>query len=312
MAFLDDMYVVTRPERIGAVYVSLQNELFAHSGIVIHGGKTRVWNSGGVRPPACDALERIARATDADENVWRGSQLPVHEQGIEVLGTPLGHPAFVSAHLDRISTEHQVFLERIPSVPDLLSAWVLLLHCAAARATYLLRTLPPEAVARFAEAHDEGLWRCMCWLLGVPQDQDAVTKLIATLPLVLGGVGLRSAARTRQAAFWASWADCLSMIRERHPELADELLLRLEGGANTPALSAALRGSSEVERSHGDSFHRLGQLYREEPGLQIGNQKILNRACREGVGNTKLLLEWSRHSEQLTCSLFCQNPGELW
>ena len=44
MAFLDDIYVVIRPERIGAVYVSLQNELLAHSGIRIHGGKTRVWN----------------------------------------------------------------------------------------------------------------------------------------------------------------------------------------------------------------------------------------------------------------------------
>ena len=84
-----------------------------------------------------------------------------------------------------------------------------------------------------------GLWRCMCRLLNIPEDQDAVTKLIAAMPLVLGGLGLRSAARTRQAAFWASWADCLPMIRERHPELAEDLLLRLEGGANTPALSAA-------------------------------------------------------------------------
>ena len=239
MAFLDDIYVVTRPERIGAVYVTLQNELLAHSGIRIHGGKTRVWNSGGVRPPACDALERIARAADADENVWRGSQLPFHQQGIKVLGTPLGHPEFVRAHLDRIAIEHRTFLERIPSVPDLQSAWSLLLHCAAARATYLLRTLPPEAVARFADAHDAGLWRCMCRLLNIPEDQDAVTKLIATMPLVLGGLGLRSAARTRQAAFWASWADCLPMIRERHPELAEDLLLRLEGGANTSALGAA-------------------------------------------------------------------------
>ena len=75
MAFLDDIHHVTRPERIGAAHVSLQN---AHSGIRIHGGKTRVWNSGGVRPLACDSLERIARAADVDENVWRGSQLPLH------------------------------------------------------------------------------------------------------------------------------------------------------------------------------------------------------------------------------------------
>ena len=42
MAFLDDIFVVTRPERIGAVYVTLHNELLAHAGIQVHGGKTRV------------------------------------------------------------------------------------------------------------------------------------------------------------------------------------------------------------------------------------------------------------------------------
>ena len=238
VALLDDIYVVTRPERIGAVYVSLLNELLAHSGIRIHGGKTRVWNSGGVRPPACDALERIARAANADGNVLRGSQLPLHEQGQSV-GNTSWTPRFVLAHLDPMTTDYRTFLERIPSVPDLQSAWALLLHCAAARATYLLRTLPPEAVARFADAHDAGLWRCMCLLLRIPEDQDAVTKLIAILPLVSGGLGFRSAARTRQADFWANWADCLPMIRERHPELAEDILLRLEGGANTSALGAA-------------------------------------------------------------------------
>ena len=29
------------------------------------------------------------------------------------------------------------------------------------------------------------------------------------------------------------------VIQERHPELAEDLVLRLEGGANTPAISAA-------------------------------------------------------------------------
>ena len=56
----------------------------------------------------------------------------------------------------------------------------------------------------------------------------------------------RSAARTRQAAFWASWADCLPMIQGKHPELAEDLLFRLERGANTPA-----RSCNEPVRSDG-------------------------------------------------------------
>ena len=94
------------------------------------------------------APERVARPfrnpdsrwEDACLEQWRSAmrwsvlpvrqmQLPLHEQGIKVLGTPLGHPEFVLAHLDHITTEHRAFLERIPSVPDLQSAWVLLLHC---------------------------------------------------------------------------------------------------------------------------------------------------------------------------------------
>ena len=62
--------------------------------------KTRVWNSGGHRPAACDELERISRVVNGG-NVWRGSQVPSAEQGIKVLGSPLGHIDFVDAHEER-------------------------------------------------------------------------------------------------------------------------------------------------------------------------------------------------------------------
>ena len=40
------------------------------------------------------------------------------EEGIKVLGTPMRHPVFVAAHLERTTAEHQVLLDRIPHVPD--------------------------------------------------------------------------------------------------------------------------------------------------------------------------------------------------
>ena len=58
------------------------------------GSKTHVWNSAGVKPDVCDALQRIAQASDPSARVWRGSELPPTVQGVEVLGTPLGHPGF--------------------------------------------------------------------------------------------------------------------------------------------------------------------------------------------------------------------------
>ena len=45
------------------------------------------------------------------------------------------------------------------------------------------------------------------------------TERQARLPLRLGGLGLRSATRTAFAAYWASWADALPMLKARLPQL---------------------------------------------------------------------------------------------
>ena len=42
----------------------------------------------------------------------------------------------------------------------------------------------------------------------------------ATLPMRLGGLGLRSASRMSHSAYWASWADSLQMIAQRLPTVA--------------------------------------------------------------------------------------------
>ena len=89
-ASLDDVYVVTTPERVGAVHAILSEELWPHSRIS-HGGKTHVWNAAGIRPPACDELDRVAQVEDPEApSVWRGGDLPLASQGIKVLGTPHG------------------------------------------------------------------------------------------------------------------------------------------------------------------------------------------------------------------------------
>ena len=94
-AFLDDIYVVTSPERVGEVYALLSTHLLRCSSIRINVGKTQVWNVAGERPQACDLLERLS----PENRVWRGSELPASEQGIRILGTPLGRPEHVDAQL---------------------------------------------------------------------------------------------------------------------------------------------------------------------------------------------------------------------
>ena len=136
---------------------------------------------------------------------------------MKVLGAPIGHPAFVAAQL----SEHQAtLLQRIPLMP-LCSQ----LCCSSARATYFLRVVSPDTALEYASLHDEWIWSCLCQLLDIsPTLCDNVAKQCATLPLVLGGLGLRSAVRTRVPAHWASWADCLPMVKDRHPEVAASMV----------------------------------------------------------------------------------------
>ena len=90
-----------------------------------------------------------------------------------------------------------------------------------------------------SRAHDQEVWECLCHILTVPTGPESVARDSTTLPLAMGGLGLRSAERTRWPAYWASWADTLPKIRERHPEVADFIVHHLEGGASSPCFRAA-------------------------------------------------------------------------
>ena len=85
LAFLDDIYIVWKPDRVGRAIEVVQTELWGRCRIRVHGGKTRIWNTAGIRPRVCDVLERIAQVDDPTARVWRGSGVPPREQFLERL-----------------------------------------------------------------------------------------------------------------------------------------------------------------------------------------------------------------------------------
>ena len=89
LAFLDDIHMVTRPERVGAVHACLGDELPAFKGAEPSWRTTSHMRRFGA----------IAQQNNPRARVWRGSEVPTAQQGIKVLGTPLGHPDFVRQHL---------------------------------------------------------------------------------------------------------------------------------------------------------------------------------------------------------------------
>ena len=69
-------------------------------------------------------------------------------------------------------------------------------------------------------------------LLGeIPGTADELREAesMASLPMRMGGLGLRSAGRCAAAAYWASWADALPMISQRNPNVADLVEERMSG-----------------------------------------------------------------------------------
>ena len=73
------------------------------------------------------------------------------------------------------------------------------------------------------------------------------------------GIGLRSARRSQPAAHWASWADALKMVKERHPVVGDTILEALESGAETSSIQAILK-CSQILHDAGFESPAWGEL----------------------------------------------------
>ena len=170
----------------------------------------------------------MAQLTRPGAVVWRGGDgLPPSQQGIKILEIPVGQPEYVQQFLEEKSDEHRTLFQRIPMVEDPQAAWLLLLMCASTRANFWLRGVQPEWTSTFAETHDARVGMS-------PTDSElsrrGSAEVTASLPFFQGVLGLTSATRIREGAHWASWADCLKMVRQRHPAVADTIVSGLVEG----------------------------------------------------------------------------------
>ena len=78
------------------------------------------------------------------------------------------------------------------------TARLLLLFCGATRANYWIRTVSPRFSGGFAQKHDQAVMRCLGRIMRVdPFSIHPSVHEAATLPFSLGGLGIRSAFRSR-------------------------------------------------------------------------------------------------------------------
>ena len=141
-------------------------------------------------------------------------------------------------------------MQRIPAIDSLQAAWLLLVFCAAPRANYLLRILPPHLTADYAVAHDVAVARCLAALLehgSAPLPEPGLRA--AQLPQRFGGLGLRSTSSDSHAAHWASWCDTLPVISARAPAAATRLVRALSGEEPLPSTAAAVLARAHLRQT---------------------------------------------------------------
>ena len=196
--------------------------LSGHRGVKRLGVVPRVSQASTV--PAVEEGSRSRR----ESHIRRDEAVP----SLKILGTPIGHEVFVEAQL----------MARIPAVLDLQAAWLLLSYCASASANFALRTVRPDLVGEFCASHDAAIWKCSTKILGVDASViPDLTRRIVSLPFSRGGLGIQSASRTHPAAFWASWADGLVMVQQRHPEVAHLIISEMHHGTRSESIRGVVQ-----------------------------------------------------------------------
>ena len=224
LAYLDDVTILAAPERVLHLVRRFEHHLARHTRLRLNVDKTAIWNGAGLTPDGLGELSPASR-------VWFGDPaLEPSSRGILLLGTPFGEPQFVAKHLQTLSDRHETLLSSLPGLGDTQVSWLLLLYTAAPRAQFALRTLPPRLTRDFAHAHDARVLTVLSALLLAegPSPLPPAAARVAQLALRHGGLGLRSAALHAPAAYWASWADAVAVLRVRDAPLVNSLVQALD------------------------------------------------------------------------------------
>ena len=181
------------------------------------------------------------------------------------------------------------------------SQWQVLLQCAGPRCHHMLRTVPPRQCAGFARGHDLGKQR-------VPGNSAEVemAQHITTLPMRMGGLGLRSAMRTAKGAYWASWADALHMLQQRLPQLTGLVVHHLSH-PNAPGCFGELESASQL----GSSLVPVGRCCDEASDLDppdCGARRVASWLAVLFVFQFRTPIS----GDGSACPVVCCRPGPSW
>ena len=110
-----------------------------------------------------DRVSSIGAVVKPEAIVWRGDDKLSHDQqGVRILGVPIGSAAFVRRQLEVKSAEQETLFHRIPLMDDTQACWLLWLMCAKTRANFCVQ------FARSTQSRLQSVMTPMCGCVSDP------------------------------------------------------------------------------------------------------------------------------------------------
>jgi hypothetical protein len=190
LTYLDDIFLVGRAQDCTNAFLALSTS-FAGMGLRFNAQKSSLFHRN---PPP-------------------NSPFPVHRDGIEVLGLPIGTYHFVRSSLRDAGKKQTKVVDTFGKF-DAPESFALLRFSINSRPIYNARGIRPADTEAYAAQFDrdilEGLRRIV--RSNHPLSDDA--RDVKNLPSFLGGLGMRCLSRIRSLAYSSSWLTSLRFIKE--------------------------------------------------------------------------------------------------
>ena len=197
--YLDDGSIAGDLRTVGAVFSVIQKEA-AKIGLTVNQAKCHLWLPAGV-----------TAGTSLPEEL-RSVTIHGPEEGLRVLGTPIGHPSWVKSWVDDFIKGLTNTLGRLKQLGSPRAASHILRSClGSAKVMFLLRTLSWEPGVQLGSASSKLLKSAWESVLGCPLT-DAAWAL-ACIPIEQGGLGVLDPLKAQPIAFLAT---AISAIRSQY------------------------------------------------------------------------------------------------
>ena len=166
---------------------------------------------------------------EIEKNVFPPDIERVRCEGVDLLGSPLGSEDFCDKLvMDRVQKIEKT-LDMLPELDDPQIELLLLRSCVGLpKFAFPMRTCPPSKISNSIRRFDDAITASLTTIVGCPLTRSSSTQ--ASLPVSIGGLGIRSASSTAEAAFIGSCVETMATQRSMNDDLPME----------TPGLNDAL------------------------------------------------------------------------